>query len=116
LTRLTHLAINLLENALSYTPAGGTVTVQVGAVDGRATLSVADTGAGIAPEHLPHIFERFYRADRARGRAEGHYGLGLSVCVWIAERHKGRIDVQSAPGRGSTFTFQMPRVRVPVSG
>jgi len=71
-------------------------------------LWVRDTGIGIASEHLPHLFERFYRVDKARSRAEGGSGLGLSICRWIAEAHGGCIFVESLPGKGSTFTVRLP--------
>ncbi len=69
---------------------------------------MADTGIGIAPEDLPHVFERFYRADKARARAEGGTGLGLAIARWSAETHGGRIDVRSRPGEGSVFTVWLP--------
>ncbi len=107
-TRLIQLLSNLTENALKYTPAGGRVTITVERRDGRAVLAVADTGIGIGAEHLPHLFERFYRVDKARSRAEGGTGLGLAICDWIARAHGGRIEVVSTPGRGSTFTVHLP--------
>jgi signal transduction histidine kinase len=72
-------------------------------------LRVADTGVGIAPEHLPHLFERFYRVDKARARAEGGAGLGLAISQWVARAHGGDITVESRPGRGTTFTVRLPR-------
>ncbi|MDP8924567.1 MAG: ATP-binding protein [Chloroflexota bacterium] len=107
-TRLTQLLVNLLDNAVKYTPDGGTVTVSTGRDAGQAILSVADTGIGVAPEHLPHLFERFYRADAARARAEGGAGLGLSISRWIAEAHGGRIDIESRLGEGTTVTVRLP--------
>jgi heavy metal sensor kinase len=105
---LLQLLLNLLDNAVKYTPAGGQVTVGWN-VDGRhVDLWVRDTGIGIASEHLPHVFDRFYRADKARSRAEGGAGLGLSICRWIAEAHGGSISVQSALGNGATFTVKLP--------
>ena len=96
---------------MKYTPAGGSVRLQLGPSDGRVTLSVADTGVGIAPGDLPHIFDRFWRADSARTRTgeRSGTGLGLAICKWIAEAHGGTIDVQSRPGRGTTFTVTLPR-------
>ncbi len=105
---LLHLLLNLLDNALKHTEAGGRVVAGWGLDDGCAELWVRDTGAGIAAEHLGRIFDRFYRADKARSRAEGGAGLGLSICRWIAEAHGGSIAVASAPGRGSTFTVRLP--------
>jgi len=110
-TRIRQLILNLLTNAVKYTPPGGTVRMQLGAADGRVSLSVADTGIGIAPGDLPHIFDRFWRADSARTRTgeRSGAGLGLAICKWIAEAHGGRIDVVSRPGRGTTFTVTLPR-------
>ena len=106
--RLTQLLVNLIDNGLKYTPAGGTVTVSVDHKDGWAELRVADTGVGIPSDHLPHVFERFYRVDTARARAEGGTGLGLSICEWIARAHGGDITVASGVGRGTTFTVRLP--------
>jgi heavy metal sensor kinase len=110
-TRIRQLILNLLTNAVKYTQPGGTVRMQLGSADGRVTLSVADTGIGIAPGDLPHIFDRFWRADSARTRTgeRSGVGLGLAICKWIAEAHGGRIDVVSRPGRGTTFTVTLPR-------
>jgi heavy metal sensor kinase len=107
-TRLMQLLVNLVDNAIKYTPAGGEVTVSVSRDGGRAEVRVADTGAGIAPEHLPRLFERFYRVDKARSRAQGGTGLGLAICRWIAQAHGGEISVESAVGRGSTFVVRLP--------
>jgi heavy metal sensor kinase len=107
-TRLSQLLLNLLDNGLRYTSPGGSVSVSL-AEDGRwAVLRVADTGVGIAAEHLPHVFERFYRTDAARARADGGAGLGLAICEWIAEAHGGQITVDSALGRGTAFTVRLP--------
>jgi signal transduction histidine kinase len=103
---LRQLALILLDNAVKYTPPGGRITVRLDAGDGEARLTVADTGIGIAAEHLPHIFERFYQADPAR--TEGGTGLGLAIARWIAEQHGGHIEVDSTPGQGSTFTVSLP--------
>lgn len=102
---------NLVENALKYTQAGGRVTVKVSAPDGldAASVTVSDDGPGIPPEHLPHIFERFYRVDRARSRATGGAGLGLAIAAEAAALLGGRIDVASEVGRGSRFTLVLPR-------
>src|SRR6266403_1313222 len=110
-TRIRQLILNLLTNAVKYTPPGGTVRMQLGGADGRVILSVADTGIGIAPGDLPHIFDRFWRADSARTRTGERpgAGLGLAISKWIAEAHGGRIDVVSRPGRGTTFTVTLPR-------
>ncbi len=106
---LLQLLLNLLDNALKYTPAAGAVSAGWTADGAFVGLWVRDTGAGIAPEHLPHIFDRFYRADKSRSRAGGGAGLGLSICRWIAEAHGGSISVESTPGQGSTFTARFPR-------
>jgi heavy metal sensor kinase len=107
-TQLERLITNLLANAMKYTPAGGTVSVQVKRVDDDVVLSVQDTGRGIAAQHLPHIFDRFYRvaspnADPARG-----LGLGLSFVAWITKAHHGQIEVKSELGQGSTFRVSIP--------
>lgn len=99
---------NLVENALKYTPAGGQARVEVAAGPGAVRVAVSDTGPGIPADHLPHIFERFYRVDRARSRATGGAGLGLSIAAQAAALLGGRIDVESEPGRGSRFTLVIP--------
>ncbi|HUL03731.1 MAG TPA: ATP-binding protein [Gemmatimonadales bacterium] len=111
--RMRQLLLNLLTNAVKYTPRGGRVQVTLNQDDGHVTLTVADTGIGIAVGDLPHIFDRFWRADSARTRtgARPGAGLGLAISKWIAEAHGGRIEVVSRPGRGSTFTVTLPRFR-----
>src|SRR5690349_3857427 len=108
--RIRQLILNLLTNAVKYTPAGGSVRLQLGSTNGTLTVTVADTGIGIAPGDLPHIFDRFWRADSARTRTGERpgVGLGLAICKWIAEAHGGRIAVVSRPGRGTTFTVTLP--------
>jgi len=110
-SRVRQLLLNLIENAVKYTPRGGNVSVQLSANDGRILLTVADSGIGIAPGDLPHIFDRFWRADSARTRTGERpgTGLGLAISKWIAEAHGGSIEVQSRPGRGTTFTVTFPR-------
>jgi signal transduction histidine kinase len=107
--RLKQVINNLVDNSLKFTHAGDTVQVDVESADNTARLRVADTGAGIAPADLPHIFERFYLADRARVR-EGMRGngLGLSICQAIVEAHGGRIEVESTLGQGSQFIVNLP--------
>ena len=119
--RLKQLLLNLVDNALKYTPAGGRVTLSLYRTDGWVRLLVSDTGSGIQAEHLqpgptglPLIFERFYRADKARSRAMGGTGLGLSIAYWIAQAHGGRIQVESEVGRGTTFTVWLPEERLNV--
>ncbi|MBE2232847.1 MAG: HAMP domain-containing protein [Anaerolinea sp.] len=107
--RLKQLLLNLISNAIAYTPPGGLVTLSLHRrPDGWVRVTVADTGVGIAPEDLPHIFDRFWRVDRARGRAAGSSGLGLSIAQSIAEAHGGSISVESKPGQGSTFEVLLP--------
>ncbi len=108
--RLRELLFILLDNAIKFTPAGGRVEVRVAADGDRARLEVADTGVGIEPQDLPRIFDRFYRADRARRRDEdGGAGLGLAIAKAIVEAHGGRIWAESEPGRGATFVTVLPR-------
>lgn len=106
--RLTQVLLNLLSNALSHTPSGGHVTVRAQQVDDEIRVTIQDTGEGIAAQDLPHIFERFYRADRARRRGTGGSGLGLSIAKSLTEAQGGTITVESQPGEGSTFTVALP--------
>lgn len=106
--RLRQLVMILVDNAVKYTPAGGSVKVGSRKVGKRVELVVADTGPGIAPEHHARIFDRFYRVDTARARKDGGTGLGLPIARWIAEVHGGQIQVDSATGRGATFTVRLP--------
>jgi two-component system OmpR family sensor kinase len=106
--RIKQLLLNLVDNAIKYTPKGGKVTLGLQRVEGWAQLSVADTGVGIPTQDLSHIFERFYRVDKARSRAAGGTGLGLSIVEWIVEAHGGKIDVQSEMGKGTTFVVWLP--------
>jgi signal transduction histidine kinase len=109
--RIREMLLNLVTNAIKYTPAGGTVSLALAQEDGAVVFTVADTGIGIAPGDLPHIFDRFWRADPARSRTGDRpgTGLGLAITKWIAEAHGGSITVQSRPGRGSVFTVRLPR-------
>jgi len=107
--RLEQVLTNLVDNALKYTPAGGRVEVRVAAVNGEVEVAVNDTGQGIRPEDLPHVFERFYRSDRSRTRGSGGTGLGLAIAKHIVEAHGGRISVSSRLNEGTTFTFTIPR-------
>jgi signal transduction histidine kinase len=109
--RIRELLLNLVTNAIKYTPQGGTIDLTLAEQDGDVTLAVRDTGIGIAPGDLPHIFERFWRADPARSRTGERpgTGLGLAITKWIAEAHGGSITVQSRPGRGTTFIVRLPR-------
>ena len=105
---LRRLLLNLLDNAIRYTPAGGAITVSLEAAEGGVQLCVADSGIGIAADHSARVFERFYRADEARSRAAGGFGLGLSIVKWIAEAHRGTVACESTPGQGSVFTVKLP--------
>lgn len=109
-TRLRQLFLNLTTNAIKYTPRGGSVELSLTCHDRVAAFSVRDSGIGISAADLPHIFQRFYRADRARSRTpeRGGFGLGLAISQWIAEAHGGTISVRSRLGRGSTFTVTLP--------
>lgn len=106
--RLRQLVLNLVDNALRFTPAGGTVTLDVTREDAWAILRVRDTGPGIPAEHLPRIFDRFHRVDEARARDTGGSGLGLAISQEIAHAHGGRIEVTSEEGHGTTFTVLLP--------
>jgi signal transduction histidine kinase len=107
--RLKQVFINLISNAIKYTPQGGEVYLSLGIVGGNARLIVRDTGQGISAEDLPHIFERFFRAEKSRTRSiAGGFGLGLSIASWIVNHHGGRIEVDSAENKGSTFCIYLP--------
>ncbi len=105
---LRRLFLILIDNAVKYTPASGQIEVSLQRNDGYAVAEVRDTGIGIAEADLPNVFERFYRADKARTRESGGVGLGLSIGRWIAEVHAGTIVVHSSPGRGSIFQIRLP--------
>jgi two-component system, OmpR family, sensor kinase len=109
--RIREMLLNLVTNAIKYTPRGGTIDLSLADQDGAVSITVRDTGIGIAPGDLPHIFERFWRADPARSRTGERpgTGLGLAITKWIAEAHGGGITVQSRPGRGTIFTVRLPR-------
>jgi signal transduction histidine kinase len=109
--RLTQLVLILLDNACKYTPAGGQVTLAVQRNGATVELRVSDTGVGIGPADLPHVFERFYRADPARARDPGGSGLGLAIAQWIVQQHGGEITLASAPGQGTTVTVCLPTRR-----
>lgn len=107
--RLAQVLTNLLSNALRHTPAGGVVTAEAGPRKGRVLFRISDTGEGIAQEHLPHVFERFYRADRARSRGDGGAGLGLAISKALVEAMGGQSWAESeGPGRGAAFSFTLP--------
>ena len=106
--KMAQVVINLLDNALTFTPSGGSVVVEVGPGDGGARLTVADTGSGIPEEDLPLIFERFYRVDESRSRALGGSGIGLTIVREIVRAHGGSVEVSSRQGEGSVFTVRLP--------
>lgn len=108
---LERLLLNLVDNAIAFTPAGGQVFVRVSQGEGSGRIEVSDTGIGIASADIPRLFERFYQADASRSARGGGIGLGLSLARWIALRHNGTIDVASEPGRGSVFTVRLPLAR-----
>jgi heavy metal sensor kinase len=106
--RLREVFFNLLDNGIKYTPEGGEVEVRINYRGPEVTVTIRDTGIGISPEHLPLVFDRFYRVDKARSRDEGGTGLGLSIAHSIVAAHGGRIDLTSTPGRGTTCTVTLP--------
>jgi heavy metal sensor kinase len=105
---LHRLFLILIDNAVKYTPSGGSITVGLKRTDASAIAEFRDNGIGISADDLPNIFERFYRADKARSREFGGVGLGLSIARWVAEAHRGSIEVQSTPGTGSVFRIRLP--------
>lgn len=110
--RLRQMLVNLVNNAIQYTPLGGRIDLSLECLGhqagSQAQITVSDTGQGIATEDLPHIFDRFYRTDKARSRAVGGTGLGLSIVKWIVDAHRGEIDVESTLGAGTTFRVRLP--------
>jgi signal transduction histidine kinase len=110
LVRVRQLLLILIDNALAHTPTGGEVSVGVNRQNGRAHVTVTDTGEGIPRSDLPHIFERFYRTDKARTRENGGSGLGLAIAKWIVEAHKGDIAVTSAEGKGTEVAISLPAI------
>jgi signal transduction histidine kinase len=105
------VVVNLLDNAIKYTPSGGSINLEVHAREGKAVIEVADTGIGIPLGALPHIFERFFRVDKARSRDAGGAGLGLAIVKSICAAHGGQVEVESAEGRGSRFIVELPLAR-----
>jgi len=104
--------LNLVGNALQYTPPGGKVKVTATAQRGEVYIAVSDSGMGIPAEHLPHLFSRFYRVDKSRSRAGGGSGIGLTIAKYLVEAQGGSIWAQSeGAGRGSTFTFSLPTAK-----
>ena len=111
---ITRVLVNLVHNAIKFTPSGGKIVIGTAAYNGQQRFFVQDTGIGIRPEDLPRIFERFFKTDRARSKADfigpggGGTGLGLAIARHVVEAHGGRITAVSAAGEGSTFTFTLP--------
>jgi two-component system OmpR family sensor kinase len=113
--RIEQVIANLLTNAIHHTPHGGRIMVSVkttmaGQSEQSALIAVSDTGEGIAAEHLPHIYERFYRVSDSRARSEGGTGLGLAIVKHLVQAHGGKVWAESEPGKGSTFFFTLPAV------
>lgn len=106
--RLAQVVTNLLANAINYNRSGGSIGLEVACADKHAALTVSDTGIGIAAEHLPHLFDRFYRVDPSRSRLEGGSGLGLAISQRIVAIHGGTLHVESVAGEGTTFTVRLP--------
>jgi signal transduction histidine kinase len=107
--RLKQVLLNLAANAIQYTPQDGDVFISLAKAGDQARIIVRDTGPGIPSEDLPHIFERFYRAEKSRTRSRtSGFGLGLSIAKWIVEHHNGRIEVESKEGKGTTFAIWLP--------
>jgi len=106
--RISQVLYNLLENAVAHTNQGDSITVAARQQDNQVQISVVDTGEGIPAEDLANIFERFYRVDKSRARATGGSGLGLTIAKRMVEAHGGKIEVESEPGKGSSFTFTLP--------
>jgi signal transduction histidine kinase len=111
--RLKQVVLNLVSNALKFTPEGGRVTLGMGRINEWARLTISDTGVGIPPEELSKIFDRFYRVDKARSRAQGGAGLGLAIAQRIVQMHGGKIEAASegVQGRGTTFSVWLPLAR-----
>jgi heavy metal sensor kinase len=113
---LERLLLILLDNAIKYTADEGRVWVHVSRADDAALLTVRDSGVGIAPEALPHLFDRFYRAEGGAARHASGAGLGLALAKWIVDQHGGAIEVSSTPGEGSTFAVRLPASKLPAAG
>ena len=105
---MRQLFLNLISNAIKYTPEGGRVVINWGRECENARIAISDSGIGIDSKHQEHIFDRFYRIDKARNRGDGGSGLGLAIVKWITDAHLGSIRVSSTPGQGSCFTVLLP--------
>jgi two-component system sensor histidine kinase ResE len=108
---LERLFLIFLDNAIKYTASGGQIEMHLKAHDGVAEAEILDTGIGISAEDIPHIFERFYQADRSRSREKNGSGLGLAIGRWIAQTHGGNISVESKPSEGTSFRIRFPLAR-----
>jgi len=108
--RMQQVLHNLIENAMRYTPPGGSVRVRLSTTRDEARIEVSDTGVGIPEKDLPFVFERFFRSDRARRAYTGGSGLGLSIVRWIVEAHKGKVEIASEVDRGTTVKVKLPLV------
>src|SRR5262249_47482828 len=106
--RLRQLLLNLVDNAVKYNEQGGSVVMDLRGRNGTAELTITNTGPGIAPEALPHVFERFYRGDPAHSYEVDGCGLGLSIALWIVTAHRGTITINSTPSKSTTVTVQLP--------
>ena len=113
--RLKQVVVNLLDNAIKYTPSGGRVRLAVRREAGFAVLEVSDNGIGIPAEALPHVFQRFFRVDSSRSRDQGGAGLGLSIVKSICGVHGAEVEVSSSPGQGSTFRIRQPLAADPAA-
>jgi signal transduction histidine kinase len=106
--RLHQALLNVIENAVKYTPDGGSVRIEVASDDTHVRVVVADTGVGIPADQLPHIYDRFFRVDKARSKSIHGTGLGLSIVKWIVDAHDGTIETRSTEGRGTTVEIAFP--------
>jgi signal transduction histidine kinase len=106
--RLKQLTLILLDNAIKYTPEGGSIVVELRRQGGSAELVVRDSGVGIRPDELPHVFERFYRGEAARKLDPQGTGLGLPIALWVASQHGGDLSIESQPGQGTTVRVRLP--------
>jgi signal transduction histidine kinase len=105
---IEHAILNLIDNAIKFTDGGGEVDVHLSAQNGNAVLRVQDTGTGISADALPHVFDRFFRAEPSRSKIVEGVGLGLALAKWIVEKHRGHIEAQSQIGKGSSFIMRIP--------
>ena len=108
--KIEQILVNLISNALKYTPEGGSIAIRTVETPTAIVISIKDSGIGISSEDLPYIFERFYRADKSRSRATGGSGIGLAIVKFLVEAHGGIVTVESKPGEGSEFTVTIPKV------